>query len=93
VCFAGALMLLFWAALSGGKDIALWLGISVCMSTDTLHTYTQEKPYGTRINHVAVRRTVGSDRAVVPVPCYLASQRRIGRVSHAAVRLMRRLSP
>jgi hypothetical protein len=86
VFFAGALMLLFWAARSGGKDIALWLGISVCMSTNTLHTYTQEKPYGTRINHVAVRSPAGGDHSAVCLPCYLALQRRIHRLSLATAR-------
>ena len=52
----------------------------------------KEQPYGTRIDYVAVRSSAGRDRAVVPVPCYLASQRRIGRVSHVAVRPMRRIS-
>ena len=63
------------------------------MSMNTLHTYTKEKPYGTRINYVAVRSPAGGDRAVVALPCYLASLRRVRRVSRAAVRPMRRISP
>ena len=93
MCFASALTLSFWAALFSGKDIAQWLGISVCMSTNTRHTYTKEKPYGTRVNYVAVRRPAGGDRAVIPVPCYLACLRRIRRVSRAAVRPMRCRNP
>ena len=33
----------------------------------------KEQHYGTRINYVVVRSPAGGDRAVVPVPCYLAS--------------------
>ena len=63
------------------------------MTIITLPLYTKEKPYGTRIQYVAVRSPAGGDRAVVPVPCYLASQRRIGRVSRAWGRPMWRISP
>jgi hypothetical protein len=52
----------------------------------------KEKQYGTRINYVAVRSTAGSDRSVVSVQYSLASLRRIGRVSRAAVRPMRLIS-
>ena len=93
MCFAGALTLSFWAALFAGKDIAQGLGISVCTSINTQHTYTQEKPYGTRIDYVAVRSPTGGDRVVIPIPCYLARLRRIRRVSRAAVRPMRCRSP
>ena len=69
-----------------GKDIARYCGQTVCITIITLSLYTKEKHYGTRINYVAVGSPARGDRAVVPVPCYLTSQHRIGRVSRAAVR-------
>ena len=63
------------------------------MTMNTLHMEIKEQPYGTRIHYVAVRSPAGRDRAVVPVPCYLASTRRIRRVSRAVGRPMRRISP
>ena len=68
------------------------VGRRVCLTMNTRPTYIKEQPYGTTINYVAVRRPAGGDRAVVPVPCYLASQRRMGRVSRAGVRPMWRIN-
>ena len=68
-------------------------GISVCMTMNMLHTHIKEQPYGTRIDHVAVRRPAGGDYSVVSLPCDLASQHRSGRVALAGVRPLRRLSP
>ena len=68
-------------------------GISVCMTMNMLHTHIKEQPYGTRIDHVAVRRPAGGDSSVVSLPCYLALQRRIHRLSLATARPMRLLSP
>ena len=63
------------------------------MTMNTIYMEIKEQPYGTRINYVAVRSSAGRDRAVVPVPCYLASTRRIRHVSRARGRPMRRNSP
>jgi hypothetical protein len=53
----------------------------------------KEKLYDTRINYVAVRSPTGGNRSIVPVQYSLASLRRVGRVSRAAVRPMRLISP
>ena len=68
------------------------VGRRVCLTMNTIRTYIKEQLYGTRINYVAVRSPAGGDRAVVPVPCYLASLRRMGHVSRAGVGPRRLLS-
>ena len=63
------------------------------MTMNTRHLEIKEQPYGTRIHYVAVRRPAGGDRAVVPVPCYLASLSCMRRVSRVAARRMQLLCP